>query len=452
MGFGLTQFAPQILYSGLIVAVLLSIFWRPIAALYYLVPLIPLQTARYKMNSLPLGDVAVYVCVLAMMIGLLVRRESVFPKTPWNRQLLLYGAFTYVSLWFGTIYLSAPLPLFVDDPRVEDWLELVVGPVLLLLTAAVVKNRTEIGVLVALMCLSILVLDRSYYTNVAGRDFSHFSYDLRDEGPMGYAGVNGLAAFLAQATMFLLALAAFEKRLLLRLCYWGIGAYSTVCLVYTLSRAGYLAFAVGWLFLGIVKQRMLLVVAVIFALTGMSLVPNAARERVEMTYDAESGQIDHSSESRLALWEEALEAFSSANSIIGTGVATYKYTWHLANYRSAHNYFLEVLLETGYFGLCLFLWLFAKAFRLGFSLSRRSSDPFLASIGLALAVWVLTSAVANVFGGRWFLQVNGFMWVLGGLVARSLLLAEDSETARARDEEGVVADAGPLEAPAAGTV
>jgi putative inorganic carbon (hco3(-)) transporter len=61
---------------------------------------------------------------------------------------------------------------------------------------------------------------------VSGRDFSAFSYDLRDAGSMGYAGINGMAAFEAQFVIFLLALAAFEKNFFIRLAYWALGGLS----------------------------------------------------------------------------------------------------------------------------------------------------------------------------------------------------------------------------------
>jgi hypothetical protein len=42
---------------------------------------------------------------------------------------------------------------------------------------------------------------------------------------------------------------------------------------------------------------------------------------------------------------------------------------------------------------------------------------------------VVCAAVANFFGDRWhFLQVNGYMWVVAGLVARGWLLTEAEES------------------------
>jgi O-antigen ligase len=290
---------------------------------------------------------------------------------------------------------------------------------------------------------------------VAGRDFSQYSTDLQSEGSMGYAGVNGFAAFDAQFTMFLLALAAFERKRLWWLGYTALAAFTGLCLMYCLSRGGYLALAVGWLFLAAVKQRKLLVFLLLFYLVGVPLVPNAVRERVLMTYDASDGELDHSSETRVNLWEEAMQSFE-ANPLTGTGFDTYAYSHHETSYRDTHNFFVKALTETGIAGLAIFLWLLWKTYSTGYRLSRRARDPFLASLGLGLACWVVCSVVANFFGDRWhYLQVNGYMWVIAGLVARAWTIVESEDQAAREDSatDGEDGDAAlPLEPQPAGAI
>ena len=132
----------------------------------------------------------------------------------------------------------------------------------------------------------------------------------------------------------------------------------------------------------------------------------------------------------------------SGNPVIGTGFATYAYMHRVGDYKDTHNLFLKVLLETGVVGLLLFLWLLASTFGTSYQLFRHAEDPFVASLGLGLAGWVVCAIVANAFGDRWtFLQVNGYMWVLGGLVARGWAL-QPSETPAMASE--VVGDTGSL--------
>jgi putative inorganic carbon (HCO3(-)) transporter len=436
MHFGLDQDLPYILYVSSILAFFLTVFWRPVIGIYFLLPLIPLQTLRYRLNDLPLGQSVVGILLLAVVLGLWWRGQLVLPRTPWTKFLCGYAIFTFVSLCLGSFYLGRSLP-FPGDSRFSDWQGYITMPAILLLVAAVEPTGRQMKAMILLMCLAAIALDRNFWDVVSGRDFSSFSYDLRDEGGMGYAGVNGLGAFEAQVAILLLALAAFERKRLLQLGYIALAILSALCLMYTFSRGGYLALLFGWLFLGLVKQRKLLLVLALFVGMWTSLVPPAVQQRVLMTYDETSGQLDHSAATRVNLWHEAMQVFDT-NPLVGVGFDTYAYTEHLSNYKDTHNIYVKVLVETGVLGLFIFLWLLAKTFVTSYGLFRKAKDPFLASLGLGLAGWVVCSFVANCFGDRWmYLQVNGYMWILGGLVSRALVLEENAGTTSIEDQSPV---------------
>ena len=159
----------------------------------------------------------------------------------------------------------------------------------------------------------------------------------------------------------------------------------------------------------------MLVLLALFATVWTTVVPNAVVMRVQMT-KTEDGQVDHSSELRLELWEDAMQLIRE-NPIVGTGVNTYAYMHRVRSYADTHNYYIKVLVETGVVGLLLFLWLLSKTMRRGWVLFRRTSDPFVRGLGLGLMGWVVACAASNGFGDRWtYLQIQGFFWVLSGLV------------------------------------
>jgi len=426
MHFGLEPFAGYILYVAGVLAFVLSVCWRPIVGIYYLVPLIPLQTARYALNGLPLGQSLVEIILLGVLLGLVVRGEQILPKTSWNLVLSVYAIFTFVSLCMGSLFLGSGLPISLSgiDQRMADWTNYMTMPLLLFLTAATVRETRQMKTLILLMCAATLLLDRSFWDTVSGRDFSAFSYDLQDESTAGYAGVNGMAAFMAEISVVLLALAVFERKRLLKSGYLTLFFCSAICLMYSLSREAYLAFLAGCLFVGLMKQRKVLVLLAVLASTWSVWAPRAVVERVEMTYDKNYGQLDHSSQVRVDLWEEGLHLFE-ANPLLGQGFDTYAYTKHVHGYGDSHNIYVKVLVETGIIGLLLFLWLMAKTFWAGYQLFRRAQDPFLSSIGLGLAAWMVCATVVNFFGDRWtFLQIDGYMWVLAGLVAQAWVLEQ----------------------------
>jgi len=438
MHFGLEPYIAPLEFAGFIAVFLLSVFWRPILGIYFLLPLIPLQTIRYRMNSLPLGESVVGIILLGVLLGVLRRGQPILPKTPWTKLLLFYALLTYVSLVMGSFYFGRPLPL-PGDVRFGVWQDYMTMPALLLLTAAVSPTKQQMKYIVLIMCLTTFALDHSYWDVVSGRDYSRYSDDLREGGGMGYAGPNGLAAFEAQIATFMLVLAGFERKIILRIGYYLLAGFSAVCLVYSLSRGGYVAFVVGCLFVGILKQRKLLVLLAVLYFTWTSVVPQAVQDRVAMSYDEQKGTLDHSSETRLTLWEDAVEMFHSSP-VLGTGFNTYAYMHRIGNYEDTHNYFLKVLVETGIIGLLTFFWLLVKTVRTGYRLYRKTTDPFLASLGLGLAAWTVTSIVANCFGDRWtFLQINGYMWVLGGLVSQAWVI-ERSTNSETSEEHSVPSD------------
>jgi putative inorganic carbon (hco3(-)) transporter len=444
MNFGLEPYIHYVLYMAAIGAFLLSVFWKPITGIFYLLPLIPLQTLRYRTNDLPLGSSIVGIILVGVALGLWRKGRPILPKSRWTRLLIVYGLFTYLSLCLGSTYLGQPFPLF-GDHRFGVWQEYMVMPALLLLTLALEPSKQQMRAIVLIACLGTLALDKSFWSTVSDRDYSSYSEELHMEGgSMGYAGTNGLAAFAAQSAMFIFALGTFEHRGWQRWSYYGIAVLSSVCLLYSLSRAGYAAFIAGCFVIGVLKQRKLLALLIIFLLTWTTVVPPAVRQRVEMTYDPQTGSMDVSSSTRLSLWHNAFEVFNR-NPLFGTGFNTYEYM-HLNKrtdgavgyYADTHNYFVKVLTETGVVGFVLLLWILGCMLFEGFYLFRKAREAFFASLGLGLIGWVVCAIVANLFGDRWtFLQVNGYMWVFAGLVRRACTLEKN---AAARGQEiGVAA-------------
>ena len=123
-----------------------------------------------------------------------------------------------------------------------------------------------------------------------------------------------------------------------------------------------------------------------------------------------------------------------SNPVTGCGFNTYAYMHRVGIYADTHNYYLKTLVETGVVGLLLFIWVVGKTGVQALSLFRRSPDPYLAGLGLGLAGWVVCAAVSNAFGDRWsYLQIQGFFWLLAGLVARGAMLHHGE--ARAREPE-----------------
>ena len=435
---GLEGVVPTTLWLAEILFFFLSIFKEPTLGLYLLVPLLPLETVRYRLHGYFLGAQFVDVLLLGVILGLMRQGRAMLSKTPLNALLFVYIAYTYLSLVRGSYFLDIGLPLWFSDPRLSDWKNFVIDlSIIFFVTTSAIRTKRQMGFLLLTMCFGALLVTKNFHNTIADRDYSSFSYSLRDSGTLGGAGVNGLAAFEAQISVLLIGLVLVERKVLARFGYLAVIGGSIYCLLFALSRGGYAALLIGMSYLGIVRNRLLLVGVVGFLLVWQSFVPAAVRERVYMT--EENGVVDHSAEARLSLWDEAMGVFK-ADPVFGTGFNTYKYESHVGGYGDTHNLFIKVLVETGLCGLLLFLAIFYKLFQIGFRLHRTASDPFLKSIGLGFSGLMLTALVANFFGDRWmYFQITGYTFAFAALAVRAQQLTDEDGTGSA-EEEGEQSD------------
>jgi len=425
--FGLEGIAPLLLYIGMWVTFLASVFWRPHLGIYLLILTLPLQTGRYKILDLPLGPQFLDILLLGTLLGLLIKGKPIIAKSNLNKYLLLFTIFCYLSLWSGSYFINAPLPTWFRDPRFGAWKNYVEMFLLALVVANIIKDKKQVRVLLLLMCFSLLLVNRSYFSTISGRDLSHFSYQVRDAGPMGYAGVNGLAAFEAMAISFMLGMYAFSKHKLQKVALLAIVATCGYCLLFSFSRGGYLGAIVGLVTVGLFKSRWLLVAAAMLFLSWQVLLPTAVQERIAMTTGAahEGQQFDSSAQERIVLWEDAMNLFKM-NPVTGSGFETYRYMGRVHGYLDTHNYYVKVLAETGILGLLLYVVLLWKLMRTGWSLFFRAEDPFWRGIGLGFIALLTSTLIMNFFGDRWtYQQVDGYLWVILGCVIRGLMVTNE---------------------------
>jgi putative inorganic carbon (HCO3(-)) transporter len=410
---GALQFA---LYLTMFGAFLASIVWRPSVGIYLLVLSLPLQTVRYHLHSYPLGAQFLDITLLGSIIGLLIRRQAIFLKSPINGILLLLTIFYYLSLWQGIFFINVPLPLFTNDIRFSDWKNYVEMFLVAFVVASVIKDKSQVRILILVMCFSVLLINRTYASLLGGRDISHFSDEVREAGALGYAGVNGFAAFEAMFTSFLLGLYVYQKRLAVKVGMLGLIAMCCYCLLFSFSRGGYIGLLAGFSTVGVLKARHLLIAVLVVLIGWQTLLPAAVQERISMTKEgASSGQsFDASSEERLEIWEDAVNMFKQ-NPILGTGFDTYQFMGRVGPYTDTHNYYMKVIAETGLIGLTLYSFLLAKLFNVGSTLFRSSTDPFWTAFSVGFLALLASAIVLNFFGDRWtYQQVDGYLWVLLG--------------------------------------
>lgn len=425
--FGLEHVLPLILYVAMYVVFALSVLWRPSIGVYLFTLTLPLETGRSQLAQFPLGAQFLDVVLLGTVLGLLLRGELVLPRANINKVLLIFSVFCYFSLWQGSFFTNASLPLWLSDPRVSDFKNYVEMFAFALIVAATIKEKRQMQLLFLTMAMSVLVINRAFYSTMSDRDLSHFSYQVRDAGPMGYAGVNGLAAFEAMVLSFLLGFFGFIKKWWTRILVAGVMATCVYCLLFTFSRGGYVALLAGMVVTGLFRSRWLIAVALFIVLSWQSFLPVSVQERINMTTEdvAEGQQLDSSAQDRLVLWHDALELFKR-NPVTGTGFDTYSSMGRVGGYRDTHNYYVKVLAEMGIIGFLLYLSLLWTMGQTGVALFRAASDPFWRGVALGFIAMMGSIVVANLFGDRWtYQQLNGYLWILLGCVIRGQMTIEE---------------------------
>jgi len=423
-------FEPLAFYLATIAVFLVSALRRPEIGLYYLAFFLPLVNTRHMLHAFPFGEKFVDFVLLGVFIGIVSGRAGTeWTVTPLTAFLSVWGVLLYASLWRGSFYLGSDWPISPADPRVSDWKNYVEFFFFFLAAVSAIRTKKQIAGLLITAGVCFLMVNREFYGTMSSRDLSSFSYDVRDAGPLGGAGENGLAAFEATCLLFLTAMLGMKLKRTLKWAILGLIFTGVYCLLFTFSRGGYVAVLGGLLFLGVVNQRKLLILVAVLIVSWQALLPVSVQQRITMTYDQSDGggTLDASAQTRVNLWADT-EALIAANPLFGTGFQTYAYMGRMEDLKDTHNYYLKIMVETGAVGLLMFLYVLWRMFALGYQLYRQSEDPFLASVGLGFSALMVGMFLANLFGDRWsYFQVDGWMWMLLGAVVRGLILTEQPQ-------------------------
>lgn len=428
LGLGLGPYVLIVLYLALIAGALVSIARMPAVGLFVLIPLIPNQTVRYKLHEMPYGAQLVDFVLIAVAIGVILKGNTLFSKASFRVPIFALWALTFVTLWTGSLLNDFPLPLAEGDERFSNWKNYARIFLIPFLAMGAIRTRKQMFIAIALMCAGLAWSDRGFLFSLRGRSFSNFSYGLRDMGTMPIAGENGVAAFFAQMSVFLFGFAATRK-FLERQALTLLAIVTTVCVVFTFSRGAYVALAVSFLLVCLLKRRMLLVVTAGGLIAGLAggyaLVPGAVIQRVTMLHTSD-GSLESSAAGRMHMWDLALDMFMS-NPLFGSGFDTFRLLAGYGGLHDTHNYYLKLLAEMGILGLFVYLALLAAAIWSCWRLFRDAGDDRMLS-GLAVGGlgYMVCVAILNVFGDRWsFFEITGYTCIILGMVARGNQLLED---------------------------
>lgn len=261
------------------------------------------------------------------------------------------------------------------------------------------------------------------------------AYEYFDTGERAggiFAHPNRSAAFFNYAMFLPFAVFLLNYK---RLWGWGFFRAFLICLrglMVTLSRGGYVAFAVAvyvitffrskWLFL-------LLLMVTGIVLLNPQFLPEGVRWRLGKTIEASQGpaasnaaHLDRSSRDRLVIWEATVQLIKK-NPLLGAGYGRYREKiqnyWYAGIPFDAHNTFLQTGAEMGIPAAVILAGLFVMIFltaRRGYLASR---DVFLKACCLGLLGGLGGFVVSHLYVSRLdFPEITGYFWFLAGMSAR----------------------------------
>lgn len=413
---------PLLLYATTLLVALLSLIGKVRLGLLFLVPLLPLQNVVEKLYHFPFGnnlnDILLICITLGWFFGSVLRQERIFVRTPFNLLLIFMAIYTYLSLWQGTSFLGFPAPVNPTDPRLQNWKNYMIFP---LLYFAVVNNAKDVKYfkwLIFCMLLSMLVMD--YYTIDQIRWSSGLESRDRFQGTFVWLGPNETAAFYATYTFVVLGIFLYEKLNIKKAVYALIILLNIFCVLFLFSRGAYAAFLLGAIFICLFKNKKLLIPLIFVLFFWQNALPQQVVQRVNET-KTEEGELDRSSEKRLIMWQQSIELFNR-NFLTGAGFNT---IWYLGfQLGDTHNVFIKILAEQGIIGFIIILLIFFLSFRSSWKLYRIANDRFLKGLGLGFMACIIAMIVANMFGDRWtHTPLGAYYWVFLGLVERGRIIS-----------------------------
>ena len=182
----------------------------------------------------------------------------------------------------------------------------------------------------------------------------------------------------------------------------------------TYSRGGILALILSMVFYGARYNKKSLIVLILLCLAGVFFMPSTIRERF-VTSESYKEAIT----SRTNIWaKDSLLVLNNLFFGIGLGrVGT-------AGGEKAlypHNYYLYLLLQTGIFGLAIYLWIFAVFFKTSLRLANQYDERYFKGLLVGISMYYIMFAVSSFImaSGEAFLSAYLF-WFLGRKVLGAL--------------------------------
>ena len=311
--------------------------------------------------ALPFLPNLAYTMLLALVLGSFLLRVLL------DRKLQLRvpaNPFMYILL--GLFFLSGVSSITLGYSLREFVLHCLGWGIVLALTSSLTQRRRLKIFLMAMVLAAVLVSlygIYGYFIGVPGESGwvdAEMHPELTTRAYSTFGNPNVLAEYLVFVLPFSLALAWYQRDWSLRLLYGGATALQVLCLVLTMSRSGWLAFAAGMAVFAVLLDRRLLLVGLGLGVLALPVLlrSDVFLQRLLSIFSLK----DSSNAHRIVVWQETLVMIRNFWATgVGLGHRAFRFLYpYFAFDRSkypfhSHNTYLQVAVETGLFGLAALL-------------------------------------------------------------------------------------------------
>ena len=201
-------------------------------------------------------------------------------------------------------------------------------------------------------------------------------------------------------------------------------------LLYTQSRASYIAVIPVYLTLSILSHRRFYLLSALIVSLALSpvILPRIAKERFTQTFTQEKapGQIeigrlrlDTSASARIVSYKDALSGWRK-QPILGYGIT---------GYRFMDAQYPRILVETGIIGMLAFLWLMHSLFRVGINTWREAQDDLLVGLSVGLIAGLVGLLVHAIAANTFIIvRIMEPFWFLTGIVVALSMIGDDKKS------------------------
>ena len=359
--------------------------------------------------------------VIAVAFGLILQRPREAVRNGIHRRWLVFLAFCFVAV------LHSPVP----GKAVKNFFDLLSYLGMSLIPMFLVRDEKDKRFWIKLLLVSSILPVAFGYLDFAHGGTYYADAGWRVKGTFSHPNILGFYL------VFMIALTFYA----LRSPDLGIGSgWRKTLGAYLLVLAGLLvltktrnAWISCWLFFflyGLFKDRKILLLSVL--LPPLFLASPIVRHRIQDLTQGTGGDVEDNLNSfawRMELWKRAL-GYGRSHLIVGYGLSSFQplslnFFEAPKDGAPAHNTYVQVLFETGIFGLLAYLSLYFGVIKTLYRKMKRSAPRFSSGYAVVLAYavcYMISCAGDNMLD---YLAFNWYFWFFLGVVVRSAALQNE---------------------------